>query len=221
MLCDFHTHTFLSDGELSPMELIRRAAVSGYGAIGITDHAGPGNLEFLTRMLEPECESARRNWNIQAFGGVELTHLPPGEIAGCAHRARELGARLVVVHGETPVEPVPQGTNRAAVLCPDVDVLAHPGLIDEETARIAAESGVFVEITCRSGHSLSNGHVATMARRFGFRVVINTDTHAPQNLMTPEFALKVARCAGLSDEEAAVALGANAQALLERINGRR
>lgn len=220
MLCDFHTHTFLSDGELSPMELIRRAAVSGYDVIGITDHAGAGNLEFLTRMVRPECEAARRNWDIQAFCGVELTHLPPAEIAGCAHQARELGAQLVVVHGETPVEPVPQGTNRAAALCPDVDVLAHPGLIDGETARIAAERELFVEITCRAGHSLANGHVAAMSRRYGFRVVINTDTHSPQNLMTPGHAWKVARCAGLTEEEADAAININAQALFTRIKAR-
>ncbi|HLE81453.1 MAG TPA: PHP domain-containing protein, partial [Dehalococcoidia bacterium] len=31
---DFHTHTFLSDGVLSPIELIRRAHVKGYRVIG-------------------------------------------------------------------------------------------------------------------------------------------------------------------------------------------
>ena len=35
---DFHTHTFLSDGVLSPIELIRRALVRGYKAMAITDH---------------------------------------------------------------------------------------------------------------------------------------------------------------------------------------
>jgi len=39
---DFHTHTFLSDGVLSPIELIRRALVRGYKAIGVTDHVGIG-----------------------------------------------------------------------------------------------------------------------------------------------------------------------------------
>ena len=38
-LIDFHTHTFHSDGVLSPMELVRRAKIEGYRAIGITDHA--------------------------------------------------------------------------------------------------------------------------------------------------------------------------------------
>ncbi len=38
MLYDFHTHTTLSDGVLLPMELIRRAIVNGYSALGISDH---------------------------------------------------------------------------------------------------------------------------------------------------------------------------------------
>ena len=38
-LYDFHAHSFFSDGELLPMELIRRAVVKGYTALAITDHA--------------------------------------------------------------------------------------------------------------------------------------------------------------------------------------
>jgi len=38
-MIDLHTHTFLSDGELGPAELVRRAENAGYRAIGISDHA--------------------------------------------------------------------------------------------------------------------------------------------------------------------------------------
>jgi len=47
-----------------------------------------------------------------------------------ARKAKKLGAQIIVVHGETLVEPVIKGTNWSAVNCPDVDVLAHPGLIN-------------------------------------------------------------------------------------------
>ncbi len=46
---DFHTHTFLSDGVLSPIELIRRALVQGYKAMAVTDHVGLGNVEYVVR----------------------------------------------------------------------------------------------------------------------------------------------------------------------------
>jgi predicted metal-dependent phosphoesterase TrpH len=34
-MIDLHTHSFLSDGELLPSELVRRAKVKGYRIIGI------------------------------------------------------------------------------------------------------------------------------------------------------------------------------------------
>ena len=144
MLHDFHTHTSLSDGALSPLELIQRAVRNGYQTIALTDHVGIGYLERLIRELAADCELARANWPILAVPGVELTHVPPNAIAETARRAKELGARLVVVHGETIVEPVEKGTNRAALQCPDVDILAHPGLITSEEANLAAASGVFL-----------------------------------------------------------------------------
>ena len=67
-------------------------------------------------------------------------------------------ADLVVVHGETMAEPVVKGTNRAAVDCEFVDVLAHPGFITLDEARIATANGVHLELTSRRGHSLTNGH---------------------------------------------------------------
>ena len=51
MLYDFHTHTFLSDGVLLPIELIRRAAVAGYTAVAVTDHASAGNLSHVLEVL--------------------------------------------------------------------------------------------------------------------------------------------------------------------------
>lgn len=129
MIYDFHTHTSLSDGELSPLELIRRAAENGYRGIALTDHVGPGSMERVLREIIEDCRVARNCWDIVAIPGVELTHVPANAIAGAARQAKELGACLVVVHGETIVEPVEKGTNLAAVRSSDVDILAHPGLL--------------------------------------------------------------------------------------------
>ena len=62
------------------------------------------------------------------------------------------------MHGESPVEPVIEGTNRAGIEA-GADILAHPGNITEEDARLAAEKGVYLEITARAGHSETNQHV--------------------------------------------------------------
>lgn len=221
MLHDFHTHTFLSDGELSPVELIRRAVVRGYRAIGVADHAGPGNVEWIVKQLVEDCRFCERHWDITALPGVELTHLPPATIPDVARAARAAGARIVVVHGETPAEPVEPGTNLAAVRCPDVDVLGHPGLLSAEEAAIAAENGVFVELSARRGHSLTNGHVARIGQAAGVRFVVDSDGHHPDDLLTPETAWKVARGAGLDESAAREVLAANPERLLLRLAGSR
>jgi histidinol phosphatase-like PHP family hydrolase len=197
---DLHTHSFFSDGALSPSELIRRAVVHGYKAIAITDHLDASNIELVIPHVGEACEQANAHWDIQAIPGAELTHIPPETIPELARRARAAGARIVLVHGETIVEPVCPGTNRAALEA-DIDILAHPGLITEEEAEIASQRGIHLEITTRRGHSLTNGHVARLARQFGARLVLSTDAHEPDDLIGLEQATRVARGAGMTDDE--------------------
>jgi putative hydrolase len=214
---DFHTHTFLSDGVLSPIELIRRALVRGYQAIGVTDHVGVGNLESVVKTLVRDCEEATKRWDILAIPGVEITHVPKDDIDQVALAAKQLGARLVTVHGETIVEPVEPGTNEAALRSSAVDVLAHPGLILLEEARLAAETGVFLEVSARKGHSFANGHVVEMARQAGATMVLDSDAHEPDDLLTPELSHKIALGAGLTEEEAHALLELNPRSLLARL----
>ena len=217
MLFDFHTHTFLSDGDLLPMELIRRAIHNGYTAIAIADHASPSTMERVVREISKDCELAAKEWDFPAIPAVELTHVPPTAVAPLARRAKELGAKIVVMHGETVVEPVLPGTNRAAVECEDVDILAHPGLVTAEEVKIAAERGIYLEITCRKGHSLTNGHVAKLAMEHGARMVVNTDAHSPDDLLTEEFARIVALGAGIPESEMETVLVQNPLRLLSKI----
>ena len=214
---DFHTHTFLSDGVLSPIELIRRAFVRGYRVIGVTDHVGPGNVEHVVKTLVTDCRAASSRWDILALPGVEITHVPKEDIDEIARMAKGLGARLVVVHGETPVEPVEPGTNRAAISSNSVDVVAHPGLIEVEDARLASERGVFLEISARKGHSLANGHVVRVAAQTGALTILDSDAHAPEDLLTPEITRKVALGAGLDTEEAHLLLNKNPESLLAKL----
>ena len=216
MLGDFHTHTYLSDGVLSPLELIRQAQVRGLGAIALTDHVGPASLERVLRELQQECALARAHWGIQAIPGVELTHLPAAAIPDAARKAKELGAWLVLVHGETLSEPVEPGTNLQALTSPHVDILVHPGLLSEEEARLAAQREIFLELSARKGHCLANGHIALLARATGARLIVSSDAHAEDELLSPALFQAVARGAGLQEEEL-TALGQNVQLLLSRL----
>lgn len=200
MMIDLHTHTFFSDGVLVPAELIRRAAVAGYDCMAITDHADTSNIGWLLERTVDIVDSFAEANNMQVLAGVELTHVPPKMIAAAAQLAREHRAELIVVHGETIVEPVIPGTNRAAIEA-GVDILAHPGLIDPADVQLAAQNGVCLELTTRKGHSLTNGHVVRLALEYGAKLVINNDAHAPGDLMSEEMTRKVAYGAGLNDEQ--------------------
>ncbi len=207
----------MSDGSLSPLELAYRSFRDECRVLAITDHAGPSNLESLLTSLVRDCETASHDWDIKVLPGVELTYVPPAEIDILALRAKDLGAAIVVVHGETISELVPKGTNIAAARSGAVDIIAHPGLIDLETARIAANTGKFVEISGRRTHSFANGHVATVCREAGAMMIVNSDAHGPNDLLSCDDAWKIAVGAGLTDDEAGNVLDDNPQALLERL----
>ena len=217
MLYDFHTHTFLSDGVLSPVELIRRAVSNGYTAIAVTDHAGLGDQERVLDILVKECEMASAEMGIMAFPGVELTHVPPKRIGEAASKAKSLGAKIVLVHGETIKEPVAEGTNRAALESPDVDILVHPGMLTEAEAELAKKAGIYLELSARAGHSLTNGHVARTAISVGASLVVDSDGHSPTDLLTEELARQVAVGAGLPQEMLDSVLHVNPQAIISNL----
>ena len=217
---DFHMHTVLSDGDLVPTELIRRCIVNGYAGMAIADHCAAGMMARVIAEGGEDCALAREQWGFEVYPGVELTHVPAAAIAELAARAKEGGAVVVVVHGESPVEPVEPGTNLAAATCADVDVLAHPGMLTPETAAAARENGVYVEVTARQGHAMANGHVVRVCLAAGASMVVDSDGHAPRDILTPQWALHVAKCAGVPDDMLETVLSGNPQALIARARAR-
>jgi histidinol phosphatase-like PHP family hydrolase len=214
-MIDLHAHTFLSDGCLGAFELFRRAVVHGYKAFGITDHVDLSNMERVLDELTRASDDLRGQSETRLIPGVEITHVPPRLIPQAIDRAKALGAKIVLVHGESPVEPVQSGTNRAAIEG-RADILAHPGLISEEDVALAKEKGVLLEISGRAGHCLTNGRLVLLARKAGARLVINSDTHAPEQLLTEDMRKRVGLGAGLSEEEL-LQTSNNAEDLVRRV----
>jgi len=195
-MIDLHTHSIFSDGELVPAEHLRRVEFLGYEAVAITDHADSSNLDFIIPRIVKVAEDLNRFSRTKLIPGIELTHIPPQMFSELVPRARELGAKIIVGHGETVMEPVCAGTNLAAIKA-GVDILAHPGFITKDDALLAAEKGVFLELTGRKGHSLTNGYVARIAADTGALLVLNADAHGPGDFMTAAMAETVALGAGL------------------------
>ena len=215
MRADLHTHSIFSDGELIPAELVRRAVALGHDAIAITDHVDMTNVEFVVRNVVKAAELTSDE--IQVIPGVEITHVPPSKMDKVIADARRFGAQIIVVHGETVTEPVAKGTDMAAVMNPEVDVLGHPGFITEEEAQIAKDNDVALEITGRGGHNITNGHVVNMARLVGAKMVIDSDTHAPDNLMDETSARKVALGAGMTQAETELAINVTPFDIIRRL----
>ena len=197
-----------------PSEIARRAQVLNHSAVAITDHVDASNIECVGKVINA-VKDIKDNWDIEIIPGAEITHAPSEIIDKLAHQAKKFGAEIVIVHGETIIEPVIEGTNWSAVNCPEIDILAHPGLITVEEVEMAKENNVALEISSRRGHCLGNGHVAKLAVEVGADLVVDTDTHMPGDLISYEMAYKVALGAGLKDKEIKKALKDNPERILK------
>jgi len=213
-MIDLHTHSLFSDGELVPAELTRRFEAAGYKALAITDHGDQSNIDLIIPRIVAFCAEINRHTGIQVIPGIELTHIIPDAIPPLVSRSRELGAKLVVVHGESIVEPVAPGTNKMAIAA-SADILAHPGLITEEEVLSAKAHAVFLELTSRKGHSLTNGHVARLAQKIKASLVLNSDAHAPGDIWPTERLHEIVEGAGLT-EDAYQQMMKNAEQIVER-----
>lgn len=170
-MMDFHIVINAYDGSVGmrAAAALRYASLAGIRFAGLvlqsdgTDFSGVDPLVRQVRRLSLYA-------NVEARVGVELCHVPPALLPSVIREARIAGAELVMVYGETLADQVETGTNFAAIGA-GVDVLAHPGLIDEQAAAFAAEKGVALEFTSCPRHALTNAHTAAMALRFGCPLV--------------------------------------------------
>lgn len=213
---DFHSHTYLTDGTTSATDMWVQAESMDHAALAITDHVAMEDPGRILKQLHQEA----RAWEerpMTTMVGVELTKAPPKKIGTLARQARRMGAEIVIVHGETIMEVVPEGTNHAAIECGEVDILAHPGLLTEEDAELARSNGTILEISGRRGHAFTNGHVASVALAAGATLVVDSDAHGPEQLLTLKTAEKFARGAGLKEREVAKALSDAPKALLKKL----
>jgi histidinol phosphatase-like PHP family hydrolase len=221
-IIDFHTHTRLSDGLLLPAEHVRHAIVNGYGIIGLADHVDAATIKNVIKSairLRDDTEKYLED-EIRILANVELTQIPPGQFASLTKLARELGSELVIAHGESLAESVYPGTNRAAIEA-RVDILAHPGLITEEDALLAKENGVYLEITQKWGHNISNGHVAKIAKQTGAKLIISSDAHSHKDMLSFNRIRNVCLGAGLDEEDIQLILDNNrnlAETVIHRRN---
>ena len=140
-MIDLHIHICASSAPqsfgLPAGEALRFAVLNGYRGVGLILRSGELSHPLLAPLFE-DINSLSLHGNIEAILGIELVHIPPALLPLAVDNARQAGAGLVLVHGESLMECVEEGTNFAAIEA-GADILAHPGLIDEQAAAYAAE----------------------------------------------------------------------------------
>ena len=72
LMFDLHCHSFFSDGELLPSELVRRVEVLGYKAIAITDHADESNFAFVLQHIKRVAKEINRFSKTILIPGIEI-----------------------------------------------------------------------------------------------------------------------------------------------------
>jgi histidinol phosphatase-like PHP family hydrolase len=197
---NLHCHSLLSDGVLLPSEVAVRYAAAGYKVIAITDHADYSNIEAVISAILKFTQYWPKAAKIKVLPGIELTHLPLEQFKPLSKYARDKGIKIIIGHGETLVEPVIKGSNRACLEA-DIDILAHPGLISSDDVKLAKKKGIFLEVTSRKGHSDTNRHVVEAALKFGAKLILDTDSHEPEDVISPQDLIQVGFRAGLGKKE--------------------
>lgn len=209
---ELHSHTNFSDGKASLEEMIHKARELN-SAIAITDHfigdefginrlyPNISSLEnFLNRRKKFLESEIYKQFKDDVIFGIEITRVKPKKIYEIAKKAKEMNF-IVLVHGETISDEVPAGTNKSALECEYVDILAHPGHLSEDDALKAKQNKIFVEITARKIHGLENFEIAKICKKFNVEMVINADAHSVNELIDDEKTKIVGFEAGLNEYE--------------------
>ena len=218
---DLHTHTTLSDGRNTLEEMATAARARGYSYLAITDHSashGFGDNVSAERLEQRIEEVAAYNEGRREFRLLAGSEVNIG-VEGALDYPEELLARLdwtiASVHTSFSISE-PRMTARiiAAIENPNVDCIGHltgrligrrdpyPVEIDA-VLKAAAQTGTMLEINgSPQRRDLCEDH-ARRAAEAGAMIVLNTDAHGIETLENMNYALIVARGAGLRPEQVA------------------
>ena len=148
LLCELHSHTTWSDGELTPRELCDLYGQAGFDVLAITDHTSRDEhlreADFAPYLdeLTLEAERARRLYDLLVIPGLELTYDDP-DPALAAH------ALAIGLHRFVGVADGLEPALRAARAHGAALVAAHPYSLEDalgslrRTAAFACEPGRF------------------------------------------------------------------------------
>jgi DNA polymerase (family 10) len=210
---DLQMHTDASDGSATLIEMVEAARALGYAYIAITDHGPRVTMSGLdARRFRAQWKTVDKlNATLDGFRvlkSVEMDIRENGTLDLPDDLLAEADYVLATIHYGLS-QPERQMTERmlGAIANRWVDAIGHPtgrilGKRDsyrldfEAITKAAAAAGCLLEINGSERLDLPDT-LAAAAKQAGCRLVLSTDSHAPNELQFMRYAVDVARRAGL------------------------
>jgi len=222
---DTHTHSNWTDGVDDIATMADAARASGLEYMVLTDHSpslGVARGLSPERVAEQRAEIDRLNGELSPFRilhGTEMEILADASLDYPDELLATFDVVVASIHAARS-QPVDQLTRRAlaAIENPHVDIIAHPtGRIVNRREPVSFHWSELFEAAARTGTMLEiNGsprldldeRLARDAARAGVRLTLSSDAHRTEELGYLDYAVGVARRAGLAAEQVANTRGA-------------
>jgi DNA polymerase (family 10) len=195
---DLHTHTDLTDGASSLVEMLAAASGHGYHYYAVTDHAANLPMQGMTDdMILAQRERLRMladTTDLELLHGTELNIDPDGEVDWDEEFLAGFDLRIASIHSRFG-QPRKAMTRRLVRACenPYVNIIGHPTTRQiNRRPPVNADFDAVFEAAARTGTALEvNGspdrldlpdELILRAKGYGAKFAINTDAHAAAHL---------------------------------------
>jgi len=216
---DVHMHTVETDGRNTIEEMAEAAIAQGYKYMAITDHSK--NLAFANGLDDARAiehikrirAANDRIEGIKIFAGIEADILADGSLDLSDSVLEQMDIVIASVHShfnQTPEEMTARLLK--AVGNPNTSLIGHPtGRIllrrdsyqfdIDAVLKAAAKQKVAMELNAYPDRlDLCDRHLR-LAKQYGVKIVINTDSHHTSHLEKMRFGITQARRAWLTKED--------------------
>ena len=212
-------HTVETDGRNTIEEMAEAARAHGYKYMAITDHSK--NLAFANGLDDKRAiehikrirDANDRIGEIKIFAGVEVDILADGTLDLSDWVLEQLDIVIASVHSHFNQSPA-EMTDRLlrAIQNPNVSLIGHPtgrillrrdayGYDLDAVLKLAAQKAVAMELNAYPDRlDLCDRHLR-LAKQYGVKIVINTDSHHTSHMDKIRFGVLQARRAWLTKED--------------------
>ena len=216
---DVHMHTVETDGRCTIEEMADAARTRGYNYVAITDHSK--NLAFANglddkRALEhiKRIRAAKEKVDgIRIFAGIEVDILADGSLDLSDSVLAEMDIVIASVHSHFNQDRA-QMTSRflKAIENPNVSLIGHPTgrillrrdayqLDMDAILKAAAQNKVAMELNSYPDRLDLNDFHLRLAKGYGVKIVINTDSHHTSHMEKIRYGVLQARRAWLTKDD--------------------